>query len=183
MSRTPKSGEAFDAFADDLLEERSVRPLVIVGASKIDELLLELLRAHLLPKIAKARDQDELLEGDTPLATFSARIKACRRLGLIDDTLYRALEQLRVLRNLSTHSITFNHAESPVREHLGELRRKVGGRHSYRLTKKRYFDDAALRESEELQCLLLTVCVLLEAIREKISATPGHTSAMRIAAT
>jgi DNA-binding MltR family transcriptional regulator len=85
----------FDDFAEDLLEERSVRPLIIVGASKVDHLLREILSSHLLPKIAKKDEPDELLEGDRPLSTFSSRIKLCYRLGLIDKTMYTALEKLR----------------------------------------------------------------------------------------
>jgi DNA-binding MltR family transcriptional regulator len=87
-----------------------------VGASKVDDLLLEILRAFLLPTKAKGQNNDELLEGDRPLATFSSRIKICRRLGLIDETLYRALEQLRALRNLSAYETSFDHAEAPARD-------------------------------------------------------------------
>jgi len=182
MMQNPKSSELFDVFAEGLLAERSARPLIIVGASKADYLLLEILRAFLLPKIAKENDQDELLEGDSPLATFSARIKACRRLGLIDETLYLALKRLRTLRNLSAHSISFDHAKSPVREHLAELRKGIASRESYRLTKERSFDNAPLQALEECQCLLLTRCVLLEAIREKVVPTSVNRSALRIAA-
>lgn len=95
---TLKPSELFDLFADELIAELNARPLIIVGASKADHLLLEVLCAFLLPKLAKPREQDELLEGDFPLATFSARIKICRRLGLIDETLYVALDRLRRLR-------------------------------------------------------------------------------------
>src|SRR6266446_4704113 len=109
MERKSTISEVFDIFADDLLAERSARPLVIIGASKVDHLLSEMLRTFLLPKCAKAKNQDELLDGDAPLATFSARIKLCRRLGLIDETLYLALERLRALRNFSAHSISFNY--------------------------------------------------------------------------
>jgi hypothetical protein len=183
MLKKPKTTELFDVFADDLLAERNARPLLIVGASKVDHLLLEMLRAFLLPKMAKARHQDELLEGDTrPVGTFSARIKLCRRLGLIDGTLYLALERLRTLRNLSAHSISFNETKSPVREHLAELRKQIATRSSYRLTRERYFDSAALHGIEELQCLLLTLCVLLEAIREKVGRTSGNKGALSIAA-
>ena len=182
MMQKPKTSELFDVFAEDLLAERSARPLIIVGATKVDHLLFEMLHVFLLPKIAKAKDQDELLEGDTPLATFSARIKMCRRLGLIDETLYLALERLRTLRNLGAHSISFDDAKPPVREHLAELRRQIARRGSYRLTKKRYFDSAPLQKIEELQCLLLTLCVLLEAIREKVGPTSGNKSALSIAA-
>jgi len=182
MERMPKNSELFDSFAEDLLAERSARPLLIVGASKVDHLLFKILLAFLLPKIAKSKDQDELLEGDTPLSTFSARIKICRRLGLIDETLYLALERLRAVRNLSAHAVSFDHAKSPAREHLAELRRQVSSRRSYRLTKERYFNNEPLQPMEELQRLLLTLCVLLEAIRETVKPPSGNKSALSIAA-
>lgn len=182
MRQNTKPSELFDSFAEDLLAERSARPLLIVGASKIDHLLFEMLRVFLLPKIAKGKNQDELLEGDTPLATFSARIKMCRRLGLIDETLYLALDRLRNLRNLSAHSISFDDAESPVREHLIELRKQIASRRSYQLTKQRYFDSEPLQAIEEWQCLLLTLCVLLEIIRDRVRRTSGDTRTLRIAA-
>jgi hypothetical protein len=174
-----QKSELFDSFAEDLLAERSARPLIIIGASKIDHLLSEILRVFLLPKSSK---QDELLDGDTPLSTFSARIKICRRLGLIEETLYLALEKLRTLRNLSAHSISFDHGKSPVREHLTELKKHTVNRASYGLTRKRYFNGSQLKPIEEKQCLLLTICVLLEAIREKTVTTLGSNSALIIAA-
>jgi hypothetical protein len=174
--------EMFDIFAEDLLAERSARPLVIIGASKVDHLLLEILRSLLLPKRNKVNDQDELLEGDSPIGTFSARIKLCRRLGLVDETLFIALERLRGLRNLSAHAISFDDSKSPVREHLSELRRQITNRQSYSLTKRRYFDAEPLQAVEQLQCLLLTLCVLLEAIRERVKPIVVNRSAVTIAA-
>jgi hypothetical protein len=171
-----------DGFADDLMAERAVRPLVIVGASRVDHLLGEILRKYLLPQVAKTAEPDELLDRDTgPLATFSSRIKTSRRLGLIDESLYHALDRLRHVRNKSAHSVAFNHAQSPVRELLNEFRRHVVARHSYRLTKERYFDGATSGDVEELQCQLLTICVLLEAIRAKVKATKGSKAAIAIA--
>lgn len=175
------TSEQFDTFAEDLLEERASRPLIIIGASKVDDLLLKILIQHLLQKRAKSKNQDELLEGDRPLATFSARIKLTYRLGLIDDTLCFALELLRNLRNPSAHSIAFNIVKSPAREHLTALRKNIIHRQSYRLTRERYFDDADLTKIEELQCLLLTLCVLLEAIRMKMSRTRGNKQSIKIA--
>jgi len=180
MIRIPTC-ESFDAFAEDLLEERNVRPLIIVGASKVDQLLFEILASYLLPKLAKDKDSDELLEGDKPLSTFSARTKMCYRLGLIDKTLYTAIEKLRALRNPSAHSIAFDHGKSPIRDHLADLRKQVAIRASFTFTKQRYFDNAPLNAIEELQCLLLTLCVLLEAIREKTTATIGSKAALKIA--
>lgn len=175
------TSEQFDTFAEDLLEERASRPLIIIGASKVDNLLLQILIQHLLPKRAKLKNQDELLEGDRPLATFSARIKLTYRLGLIDDTLCVTLEQLRNLRNQSAHFVAFDIVKSPAREHLTALRKSIIHRQSYRLTRERYFDDAHLTRIEELQCLLLTLCVLLEAIRMKMSRTRGNKQSIKIA--
>jgi len=176
-----KTRDQFDAFAEDLLAERAPRPLIIVGASKVDVMLLEVVRKFLLPKAAKANDQDELLEGDRPLTTFSSRIKICFRLGLIDTSMYKALEDLRDLRNKSAHAIKFDISKSPIRERLTELLNNIGKRNSYRLTKNRYFDGTPDSKIEELQCSLLTLCVLLEAIREKIRTTRGEKSTLKIA--
>ena len=181
MTTIPTS-ELFDAFADDLLEERSMRPLIIIGASKVDHFLFEVLNIYLLPKAAKSGEPDELLQGDRPLSTFSARTKLCYRLGLIDKTLYVAIDKLRALRNPCAHSVNFDPAKSPIREHLADFKQYVANRSSYRLTKERYFDSISLTPTQELQCLLLTLCVLLEAIREKTRVTKGSKIALSIAA-
>lgn len=170
----------FDDFADDLLAERTPRTMIIVGASRVDTLLNDILAAYLLPKRAKANDQDELLEGDRPLATFSSRIKMCYRLGLVDESLYLTLEVLRALRNPSAHSVAFDVVKSPTREYIAELRSKVVSRPSFKWTKERYFNNRSLNKTEEMQCLLLTICVLLEAIREKTNRTSGSKSTMAI---
>lgn len=172
----------FDEFADELLKERSDRPLIIIGASKVDNLLFEILNLYLMPKRAKGKDADELLEGDRPLATFSSRIKVCYRLGIIDESLYNSLERLRTLRNPSAHSIAFDITKSPVKEHIVELRKCVINRRSFQLTQNRYFNKSKLNKTEELQCILLTLCVLLEAIREKTSQTKGYKQLIDIAA-
>jgi DNA-binding MltR family transcriptional regulator len=174
------SDDAFDSFADDLLGERSARSLIIVGASRIDILLQEILDAYLLPKRAKAKENDELLEGDRPLATFSARIKLCYRVGIFDDTLCAALEALRTLRNPSAHHVTFDITQSPVRDHFVQLRNRLATRQSFQLIKQRYFDASSLSPIEDLQCVLLTLCALLVAVREKIKRTTGNKTTLRI---
>ena len=171
----------FDTFAEDLLEERNARSLIIVGASKVDNLLLQILNAYLLPKRAKAKEPDELLDGDRPLGAFSARIKMCYRLGLIEETLCHVLEKLRQLRNPSAHSVAFDIMKSPTREHLADLCNSVTKRNSFRHTRECYFHSTPLNNIEELQCVLLTLCVLLEAIRKKTSTTRGSKTALRIA--
>ena len=174
------SGE-FDAFADDLLAEREPRPLVIVGTAKVETLLLQVLGGHLLPKLSKGDDQDELLEGDRPLATLSARIKMCYRLGLIDHSLYADLDALRNVRNICAHSVAFKPHQSPARDHVQHLVRRIAVRRSYKLTQERFFGQESLTTAMELQCALLTLCVLLESIREKNVQTKGNKKALLIA--
>jgi hypothetical protein len=170
----------FDDFADALRVERGVRPLFIVGSSKIDYLLLDILRTYHLPKLSKGNNEDELLEGDK--CTFSTRIKMCRRLGLIDETLYQSLERVRIIRNKCAHAVAFDHAVSPLRDNLSEFRKSLVDRASYKLTKKRYFDDEFTNSIEEWQCLLLTVCVLLESVRAKTIPTKGNVRTLKISA-
>jgi hypothetical protein len=176
----PTTAKEFDDFADALRVERGVRSLFIVGASKVDDLLLEILRAYYLPKLSAGKNEDELLEGDK--CTFSTRIKMCRRLGLIDETLYLSLERLRTIRNKSAHAVAFDHAVSPLSEHFSEFRKSLAGRSSYSLTKKRYFDDDFASPVEEWQCMLLTICVLLEAVRTNTVPTKGNARSLRISA-
>jgi hypothetical protein len=176
----PTPATEFDDFAEALRVERGVRPLFIVGASKIDHLLLEILRVYHLPKLSAGKNEDELLEGDK--CTFSTRIKMCRRLGLIDETLYLNLERLRIIRNKCAHAVAFDHSVSPLREHFSEFRKSLASRASYSLTKKRYFDDEFGNAIEEWQCLLLTMCVLLEAVRVNTVPTKGNAKTLKISA-
>lgn len=92
---------AYNEFMIEFVGE-SDRAAVILGAAKIDAHLGELLKRHLLPN---AGSQDDLLEGDSPLATFSARIRICNRLGIIDPQFAKLLHTFRRLRNSFAHEI------------------------------------------------------------------------------
>src|SRR5207245_1162083 len=72
------STKSFYRFAEEFAAE-SDRAAVILGAAKLDVWLLQILQARLLPC---SSGRDELLEGDFPLGTFSARINMCYRLGI-----------------------------------------------------------------------------------------------------
>ena len=158
------ASSALDIFAEDFIGETIPRAIVIVGASRIDDSLLELLRKFLKPKASKPSQSDELLEGDRPLATFSARMKLAYRLALIDDSLYKILEIIRHLRNTGAHTVKFDINKSPIREHFANLKDAIQKRESYQLTKSRYFIDVNLDKVAELQCMFLTTCVLLDIL-------------------
>jgi hypothetical protein len=78
---------AFKEFVEEFGNE-SDRAAVILGAAKLDFLLLQIIRKFLLPNVS---NNDELLEGDSALSTFSARVHFCYRAGLIDSEFARAL--------------------------------------------------------------------------------------------
>ena len=162
----------FDDFADELLAEKQPRALVILACAKIDVQLLGLITPSLLPKIAKANEQDELLEGDNPLATFSSRIKICRRLGLIDEPLAKTLDKLRNVRNQAAHWVLFGVKDPPLRDQLKHLLSLVESRRSYNLTVKKFFGDVDLTAEEKLKATLLTISAILESIAAKIAASP-----------
>jgi DNA-binding MltR family transcriptional regulator len=169
--------DQFDSFVEDLLGEKLARPIIIIGASKIDDLLFRIIEKYLLP--ARDSKEDELLKGDTPLSTFSSRIKITYRLGIIDENMFKLLEQVRKIRNLCAHSIEFDIKKSPARDHFNELKKMLVTRTSFNLTKSRFFSDS-FNDTKELQCILVTICVILEAIHEKIIKTKGVKKTLRI---
>lgn len=169
--------DQFDSFVEDLLGEKLERPLIIVGSSKIDDLLYNILSKLLLLPIKI--DEEDLLKGDNPISTFSSRIKLTYRLGIIDETLFKTLDQIRKVRNLCAHSIEFDTRKSPVREHISELRKRITSRKSFILTKTRFFPNA-FRSMEELQCMFITICVILESIHEGIVKTKGFAKTLKI---
>lgn len=91
----------FPSFMMEFIAE-SDRAAVVLGAAKVDALLYALLERVLLPY---PDDVDDLLDGEAPLSTFSARIRACHRLGLIDTQFAKLLHILRKLRNGFAHDI------------------------------------------------------------------------------
>ncbi len=94
--------EEFRTFAEEFKNE-SDRAAVILGTAQLDLLLFQLLDCTLLPVTG---GKDELLEGDSPLATFSSRINICYRLGLIEPEFVRALHLVRKIRNSFAHEVS-----------------------------------------------------------------------------
>lgn len=102
------------------MSEESDRAAVILAAAGLDELLLHALRARLRP----VSGRDDLLESEGPLSTFSARIKAAYRVGLIDENFASALNLVRKLRNSFAHGLHGQKlADAPHRERVIELMR------------------------------------------------------------
>jgi hypothetical protein len=158
----------FDEFADELLAEQQPRALVILASSQIDIQLRNLIESFFWPKTSKTKDPDELLDGDTPLSTFSSRIKLCARLGLIDTALMNALNQLRTIRNMAAHWTVFGISESPLKEELRKFKALITARTSYQLTVDKFYGDDPLSDFQSFQACLLNISVLLASIETEV---------------
>lgn len=80
----------------------SDRATVILAAAKMDAMLYLLIGKFLIPITTS---QDELLDGDSPLGTFSSRINIAYRLGLISPDFVKALHIVRRIRNSFAHEV------------------------------------------------------------------------------
>ena len=105
-------------FINDLLGEND-RAAVILGTAKIDYLLYRILLKSLIPNPS---GKDDLLDTDSPLSTFSARINMIYRLGLITKDFCRALHILRKIRNQFAHEYSKSKLNSsPHKDRVQEL--------------------------------------------------------------
>ena len=106
-------------------EKESDRAAVILTASIFEDALYRILKNHL---VACASSTDEMLDGaNAPLSTFSAKISAVHRLGLVSSKFCRDLHLVRKIRNEFAHNIhgcTFEN--SAVRSRVLEIVKSSG---------------------------------------------------------
>lgn len=91
----------FEEFVNEFHNE-SDRAAVILGASKLDQLLAMLLEKHFLPY---PNNSDPLFSNNGPLGTFSSKIDLSYRLGLIDAPLSKSIHLIRRIRNEFAHEV------------------------------------------------------------------------------
>jgi DNA-binding MltR family transcriptional regulator len=94
----------------DLLVAENARGCALVAGALLDERLLELIQARMVPR-ATANKFDSFFGGYGPLATFAARTHLAYLLGFIADNVYQDLCVIRDVRNRFAHSaedIDFN---------------------------------------------------------------------------
>jgi len=87
------------------LKQESERGKIILLASKIDELLCEVIKCFLKPHRGTKRDEDKLFRTMGPLSTFSSHIEVAYRLGLISRTTADCFDILRAIRNDCAHGL------------------------------------------------------------------------------
>lgn len=97
-----KNFEEFRAFRSALTDE-SDRGCALFAAAYLDAALEGLFRASLLEN---KKIDEELFEGNSPIASFSGRIRIAYYFGLISAELRADLETIRKIRNDFAHDAT-----------------------------------------------------------------------------
>ena len=125
-------------FIGEFSKESDRAAVILVGA-RLDYLLGELLCRFLLPNTGSS---DELLDTDRALGTFSARIHAAYRLGLIDADFARALHIFRRLRNMFAHETSGSSLDhGPSRDRIRELVAPLPHHNHFSVLRDTFFKD------------------------------------------
>lgn len=118
-------------------EETSDRDAVILASVWIDNVLGGIIRQFSIDD--NRTDKELLADGNKPLATFSAKIKACYLFGLISHEEYCAANTLRRIRNDFAHELferesSFEDDEYPdrIRSMVSQLKLPLQGTESSR---------------------------------------------------
>ena len=155
--------EAFKEFMGEFRDE-SDRAAVVLGAAKLDLLLYQLLQRFFRPSTSRS---DEILDGDSPLGTFSSKITVAHRLYLIDDDLCRALHLVRKIRNAFAHEIRGVSLENGAhRDRIRELVAPLRASESFDWLLNSFFSgDPSPRN--EFRCVVALISVRLEGAFER----------------
>jgi DNA-binding MltR family transcriptional regulator len=147
-------------------EKESDRACVIIAATVLEQLLRDLLVAHLLPVTSS---DDALFDiPNAPLATFSSRITVAHRLGLISTRFARDLHLVRKIRNDFAHSIQgCSFDDSRVHARILTLSRSSG---IIQRSKEVYPDSDAVPTRDHF---LLTASWMIYYLQKFIGRVPG----------
>lgn len=149
--------EAFDEFVHQFKEETD-RAAVILGTSKLDFQLTQLINLFLVPNYSKS---DDLFDGDGPLSTFSAKINLAFRLGLIDAQFSKTLHIIRKIRNDFAHGVYNAKLDTGAhRDRIRELAVLFSKSQLFSEVKELYFNDKSGPTSDYFAVLTMMVARL-----------------------
>jgi DNA-binding MltR family transcriptional regulator len=152
---------AFIDFYNNLKSE-SDRAAVILGTSKIELLLLQIIQKHLLPCPAS---KDDIFEGEGPLSTFSSRINLAYRLGLIDATLSHSLHIIRKIRNDFAHETSAGNLDKvPHRDRVNTLTAQFVKTEVYQEFKKIILKKPTSSTKDSFRVIISLFVLVLELI-------------------
>lgn len=148
------------------LRSETDRAAVILGASKLDILLYQILQKYMLPC---STSNDELFEGEGPLSPLSAKINLVYRLGIIDASCSRALHLIRRIRNDFAHEASGGSLNSGA--HLDRLKVLFSpfvSMDSYKKLRDGLLAGGKILPSTEFRVVLAMLVVFLEIIFNSI---------------
>jgi len=153
---TKQRKENFETFVNEFRNE-SDRAAVILGASKLDQLLGMLLEHYLLPC---PNSSDQLFSNNGPLGTFSSKIDLCYRLGLIDAEFSKSIHLIRRMRNSFAHEVYgAKLSEGSHRDRVRSLSAPFENHEWYGFLRKNYFKNTAEERAAFSSALgLMIVC-------------------------
>jgi DNA-binding MltR family transcriptional regulator len=124
---TPEPGPDFDAVTrlQAELKKESDRGAVLVASAMIEEALRELLVAYLVPN---SSSNDSLFDGtNAPLQSYSSKIDAAFRMGVISDRFCRDLHVVRRIRNDVAHRPSgCDFVDSSIKDRVAALSQSHG---------------------------------------------------------
>ena len=124
---TPAPGPDFEAVArlHKELDSESDRGVILVSSAMLEEALRELLVTFLAPNPSSS---DSLFDGaNAPLQSYSAKIDAAYRVGLLSDRFSRDLHLIRKIRNDVAHRpASCDFSDTSIRDRIAALSKSHG---------------------------------------------------------
>ena len=155
----------FQEFVDEFKNE-SDRAAVVLGAAKLDQLLYQVLQAYLMPVSGKS---DELLDQSSALGTFSSRIEACYRIGLIEAKVARTLHLIRKIRNSFAHQVSgCTLTSGPQKDRISDLANEYLQYDDF-IKFRNHFFGKTVDSSVNFRAVLALVAGRLESFRNRLS--------------
>lgn len=153
-----RTRKEFEEFAREFKRE-SDRAAVILGASKLDQLLGMIIEKYLLPCTSPT---DQLFSNNGPLGVFSSKIDFSYRLGLIDSQFCKSIHLVRRIRNSFAHEVYGAQLNSGAhRDRVKALVAPFSGHAWFSHIKNTYFHDEG-EDRSEFSSILGLMIVRLE---------------------
>ncbi|OGW40762.1 MAG: hypothetical protein A2Y97_08260 [Nitrospirae bacterium RBG_13_39_12] len=164
--------QVFEAFVNEINRE-SDRAAVILGTSKLEDLLYQLLNKYF---ISEPPNKSELFDGTAPLSTFSSKINICYRLGIIDKEFKKLLNVIKDIRNSFAHEVQTPKLDSgPHRDRIKEITRALEHYYLFSRVKKTYFNNKKEIIADFFAAIVI-MSVRLETISMKINTLTGKSA-------
>jgi len=172
---------SFEYATEFYLEFRgeSDRGLVVLGAAKLDLLLLEILHRAMRPHGKKGKD---IL--DNELRDFGSRIKACYQLGFINRRIMNVLDKIRKIRNDFAHTVHCKLESDEYRDRILDLEKQVKEIKPFESCKEmlwretqKFFQVDPIRFSFEATLFFLSSLLMM---RLRLGVTPFHETVLQL---